>query len=377
MTTERMNLGEIRIKIPDQFAERYNSQFQIKDYGEDNHYPQQVRNLIQKSPTGSVCRQRYADFIEGDGFEKGTEIQLNRFQSLNDVHHDIANEISFFGGFALHIRYDGFANIVEIRSIPIETLRLGEDDDSGYFRFVAYCPDWTGLEKTRNKKDINPRKDTIRYFPYSDSQEVTLQRIADAGGAENYAGEILYVSNRFGYPISKADSVLSLLSTEEGLSNICYRNARTSFMPSAIISVPPSAKEEFEQLQRNLMQMQGDQNAMKLMIFERSSDADKPEVMDLRMQNFDREFEVTSNNVIERIYSAYKQEVFYLLRIGKVGFGGQVVADAFNLYNLSVRSERGLIERSFNRLAKKCTLLKGVDFSIKSLVYNQSNSQIL
>lgn len=372
--SQTMDLGNMRVKLPQQFKEPYDSNRNMKKFGVDNLYPQNIKKLVLGSPTGSVCQKRYADFIEGDGMGNGDTVQANRMQTVNDVVHEVATEISFFDGFALHISYNGMAQITEIRSIPMETLRLGEEDDNGYFRKILYCADWAGL-KTRNGKYVNPITDVVEYYPYSDDINVTLERINKAGGVENYKGEILYVSNRLGYPIGRADSILSVLSTEEGLMNISYRNTRNGFMPGSVLCLPSGAGDDkLSQFKQNLKRLQGDQNAMKILTFEVATKEDKPEVIDLHLANYDKEFTVTSDTTVQRIHAAYKQDAFYLLYLGKVGFGGEVLASIFNLYNISVRGERALIERTLKRLSKRMVALQALDFRIEPLVYKVNDT---
>jgi hypothetical protein len=77
------------------------------------------------------------------------------------------------------------------------------------------------------------------------------------------------------------------------------------------------------------------------------SDDEIPEVKALNSANFDKEFSVTDATTCERIYAAFNQEVWNAIRIGKVGFGGQLITDAFNYYNTVVERERRVIERAF------------------------------
>ena len=52
----------------------------IQSYGDDNLYPQTLRNIIAASSTGSECSERFADFIEGNGFmnEQFSSYVVNR-----------------------------------------------------------------------------------------------------------------------------------------------------------------------------------------------------------------------------------------------------------------------------------------------------------
>lgn len=50
------------------------------------------------------------------------------------------------------------------------------------------------------------------------------------------------------------------------------------------------------------------------------SDEEKPEFLDISPKNYDKDFTVTDASVVERVYSAFGQEPWYCIRIGKVGF---------------------------------------------------------
>ena len=121
-------------------------------------------------------RQKKARFIEGKGIEGGDSIMVNYSQTLNDLIAQLADNSAKFGGFAVHCQYDGLGNIIAIRNIDIEKLRLGECDSFGYIPFILWCQDWTG-ESTQNGQQINPIVDCVKYFPFSISREATLRRM--------------------------------------------------------------------------------------------------------------------------------------------------------------------------------------------------------
>ena len=43
---------------------RYLQQLGVQAYGEDNLYPQTLKNIVSASSTGSECADLFADFIE-------------------------------------------------------------------------------------------------------------------------------------------------------------------------------------------------------------------------------------------------------------------------------------------------------------------------
>ena len=101
------------------------------------------------------------------------------------------------------------------------------------------------------------------------------------------------------------------------------------------------------------------------------NDEDAPQVVPFPVKNYDKEFATTDASVIERIYAQFHQELFYSIRIGKLGFSGQVMQDAYQYYAGEVTNEQRFITRAFQWLfsAWHDPLLRNADFSIKPLRY--------
>lgn len=100
----------------------------------------------------------------------------------------------------------------------------------------------------------------------------------------------------------------------------------------------------------DLLQFQGDENTAKILAVEVENEEDEPKVVAFPTKNFDKEFSVTDSSVIERIYAQFHQELFYSIRIGKLGFSGQVMQDAYEYYAGEVTTEQRFIERAFKKI---------------------------
>ena len=120
-----------------------------------------------------------------------------------------------------------------------------------------------------------------------------------------------------------------------------------------------------------IKQLQGDTNAGKLLEVTLNSDEDKPEFVDLSSKNYDKEFTVTDASVVERIYSAFGQEPWYCIRIGKVGFSGEILEDAFEYYNSIVSRQQRMIERSLKKIFEHWFEVANPsnDYSVQPLKY--------
>lgn len=385
-----MKVSDLKKKSTNRLYTGYISTLGIQSYGEDNLYPQILNNIISASSTGSECVERYADFIEGNGFRdvSFSEYTVNRRgDTADDIHALLCKDVAKYDGFALHVNYNIFGEIVEIQHIPFENCRLQEEDENGYVGKIAIHPDWTG-RKIRDGKTIKIDKKHTDYIDvFNPRKNVVYEQIRSAGGIENYKGQVLWVSGagNLVYPISRADRVATEMSTDEGLANVKYRNVRCNFMPSGMIVTKKGSSVNFDEegkpipdyenedtgFSDTIKQLQGDTNAGKLLEVTLNSDEDKPEFVDLSSKNYDKEFTVTDASVVERIYSAFGQEPWYCIRVGKLGFSGDILEDAFEYYNSIVSRQQRMIERSFMKIFEHWYEIANSsnDYSVQPLKY--------
>ena len=384
-----MRVRDLKKKSSRRLDANYSYALDIQTYGDDNLYPQTLRDIISASSTGSECSDRFADFIEGNGFtnELFSGYVVNRKgQTADDIHALVCKDVSLYNGMALHVNYNVYGEIVELHHIPFENCRLLEEDDNGYVAKIAVHPDWTG-KKTHKGKAIRVTKENIDYIDvFNPVKEVVLAQIESAGGIEYYKGQALWVSmagNNI-YPVGKGDRVVTEMSTDEGLANVKYRNVRNNFLPSGMVITKKGTHTTFDENGKEvedasgndsfsdmLVQLQGDTNSNKLLDVTLESDEEKPEFVPIVTQNYDKEFTVTDASVVERIYSAYGQEPWYCIRIGKVGFSGDILEDAFEYYNSIVSKQQRLIERTFERLFRYWYEVANPsnDYSVQPLKY--------
>lgn len=361
----------------------YLSRFKLQSYGNDNLYPQHLQAITRASGTAELCLNRYAKFIEGYGFanEAISDVVVNHVGTTADeLLHDIAQDVARFGGFALHVNYNVLCQVTEINFVPFENCRLEEEDDAGNVARILVHPDWTG-KKTRNGHVIRVDESNIdRINVFNPNPEVVAAQVIKAGGIDNYKGQILWVSldGRFQYPTPIYDSVVTDISTDEGLGNIKYRNVRNNFLVSCMLlarkgvpKIDEKGNKIEEQLisDEDLLTFQGDENTSKILYVELENEEDKPEVVQFPTRNYDKEFSVTDASVVERIYAQFHQELFYSIRIGKLGFSGDVMRDAYQYYAGEVTNEQRFIERAFERICAHGALPLTSDFSIKPLKY--------
>ena len=380
-----MNIQKIK-KAPQRIDVGYLSTLGIKAYGANNLYPQQAKAILDSSSTGAQCADRYARFIEGDGIANAIiyNLVVNHYgETTDDILTAVCQDLANYGGFALHVNYDLNCQICEVQHVPFENCRLQEDDDSGYIAHVVTHPDWQG-RRTRNGKILKVSKDTIAtYDRFNSDPTIVRAQINAAGGIDHYKGQILWVSTagRDRYPIPKYDRVLTDLSTDEGLSNIKFRNARCNFLSSAFVISKTSQTLNENDAERqaieargfaeDLAQFQGDETSNVLISLTVANDEEKPEIVEFPTKNFDKDFQVTDASVVERIYCAFEQEPFLCIRSGKLGFSGTTIHDCYSYYSSLVSKEQRIIERALTKIFDVWhEPLANIDCTIQPLTYN-------
>ena len=58
-----------------------------------------------------------------------------------------------------------------------------------------------------------------------------------------------------------------------------------------------------------------------------------------------------------------------MLKQGKIGFGGQVIQDAYNSYDVAISNERSQIEIALKKIQTKFISLQGTEMKIQPLKF--------
>lgn len=390
-----MNANNV-IRPPKRISSNYLMNLNIQSYGSDNLYPQRMYDLIQNSPTGAGCVDRYHTFIEGNGLRNTdfAEYVCNRKgETIDDVFRLIAQDVALYRGFALHVNYNAAAEIVELQHVPFQDCRLEEEDENGQVLYVNVHPDWTGESTRKGKKLIVDKKSVKKIYMFNPIQKVVMSQIEHEGGIDMYSGQILWFSldGFCQYPKPIYDKVVTCLSTDEGLDNVKYRNVRNGFMLAGMFVHKKGARYDFDEngntiekddeydFSKSLDVFQGDANCCSIMDITLNADDDKPEFINVEGTNYDAKFTCTEQSIVERIYSAFGQEPWYCIRVGKLGFSGTVLAEAYEYYNSLVNKERRAISRALKRIFDKWYEVANPsnDYEIEPLPYVSNQSVAL
>lgn len=260
--------------------------------------------------------------------------------------------------------------------------------------YINVHPDWSGQRTRKGKAIPVDKKNVKKIYLFNPIPNVVLSQIEASGGIENYQGQILWVSmdGKYQYPKPIYDKIVTNLSTDEGLDNVKYRNVRNGFMLAGMFVhrkgmsieqydeegnlIPQSVEDDEYDFSKSLDVFQGDINCCSIMDVTINSEEEKPEFINVEGTNYDKKFDSTETSTIERIYSAFSQECFYLIRTGKTGWSASVLQEAYEYYNSYVSKQRRAISRAlkkiFDRWYEVANQTK--DYEIEPLLYISNQS---
>lgn len=362
----------------------------IQRYGEQNDYPQKISEILDASGTGSKCVEVYAKFVSGKGFSNQNlwgRIVNNKRQTSDYIQNEVAKDYSEFGGIAIHVNYNANYQITELQIIPLEHVRFGKLDENGNFSKVAIHRDW-GKRFTKLRKW---KKDDIDFIDlFNPDPEKIQEQVDAAGGWQNYKGQVYYFSNRGDkcYPKPIYDSVLTDMSSEEGVANVTHRNVRNNFLSAGMLvdvvedndSIPENLEEgrrpqdQQTETEKALLDFQGDEEACKIMYVAVEDKEKAPVFTSFKGNNYDKEFTVTLSSSQANIGKRFSQPP--ILRAEDVGanFGADLMKNAYDFYNSVTQNERLVLERIFKELFHYWHEPIEGDFSILPLTYESDTT---
>jgi hypothetical protein len=113
-------------------------------FGANDAFPVKLTKLIQGSPTATSCLSTWADFIAGEGFNEGEDLEnlkVNRSGLTFFQYHSIQSaSMAKNWGIATLVKYNRVGQITEFEPLPFGSCRLGVPDDNGIISKIHYNP---------------------------------------------------------------------------------------------------------------------------------------------------------------------------------------------------------------------------------------------
>lgn len=355
----------------------------VQLYDIDNAYPQRIEYNINGSPRAKQCTDEFAKFIRGGGFNDPVfyKAKVNaRGLTMDKVLRKNSRDYSRLKCFCVHVMYNGLGQKVSITPVWAREFRLGlPDEKTGAVTKILHHPEWDARAYGRNFK-----KDLITYYDvYNPNPEIVLQQIYNAGGIQNYNGQIFYYSeNEFSYALSSIDPVLEDVICDNETKQFRLANTMNGFMASHILVTDEFPdKDSKEKFKEGLKKFQGARNAMKILHVEKILREQTVDLKKFDIQNGDRLFEYSEKAVKENIRIAFSTPPVLVgdLVAGKQGTA-QEMRDAYLSYNAKTYDDRLVFEETYRELftnfyeAEKYNPTG--DFSIINLTFDTGNTNV-
>lgn len=343
----------------------------VKNYDEDNNYPQNMIDIVNASGTTKSCVNLYAKFMRGAGFkdESFYKAKINNTGLTPDkLLRKITKKYAYLHGFAVHVNYNALLKISEINHIPFDYCRLGIGEQIGK---IAVYDNWSGRCGKFDKTKIQ------FYNKFNQDPEVLISEIGE--DIEKYKGQVLWISeNDHDYPLAVYDSVIEDVCADSGIKTFRMQSVENGFNASAVVEYGYEFKDETERKGEvdNWAGFMGPKNASKIIVLENANgngDDKSIRITKLDAANNDKMYEVTNKTVKDSIIQAFTQPP-RLLGVQVAGSLGNSndVKDDYLFYNAVTADERLMLEEVFKLLFTNFhqSINPSQDYSIQQLEFN-------
>lgn len=355
-------------------------QANIRTWDFDNAYPQRIKDLCNASGVATRCIKRYTRFIVGRGF--ADPLTFKQVVDLKGGTADkliamCAKDYAYFGGFAIHFRYNGMGQIVERKYLNFADTRLCSDSDK-----IAFYDNWDAQSQIK-KFNINDIKRINLFNPSSVVDEINeckgdtyLEKV------QNYNGQVLwYSSEGFGaYPIAPIDSVAEDVETDYQAKLYKNKNIRTSFTAAGmyIQKGESDSPKERQSTQDALTEFQGADSAGNIMLVEVPAGQEPPEFKQFTVTTGeDRRFEYHESSVERSIVKCFSipNVLAGVLEAGKLATSSEL-KDAYDIYNSETEPDRIVFEEQFSKALGKPVSILPLDSSVEAKAATGSDADV-
>jgi hypothetical protein len=343
--------------------QRVNHNHNIIDYGINNLYPQLMNELYKGSPLTKACIRVMADFINGEGFEKGGDKIVNQHgETWDDILHYVSYDLATFNGFALHFNYNALGQIIEIKYVPFEYCRLGMPNEQQEISKVLISNNWEeDSSKEKLYKGINPKAFTL-FNPKLAAEEILTGR--------NTRGQILYyTTKKHCYPLASFDAIRDSVQTDAEIQTFSLASLQNGFHGTTVFKYPGQFKNEEEKrsVENKVRQMIGTHNANSVTVVEVDEEFRGDLLEVVPAPNMDKMFEITWKRIRDTILQNYATPG-PLMGVNPEGgiFTQQAIRDSFIYMNARTKNPRLLLERILKPVGKLQGTILG---KIKEQVY--------
>lgn len=203
------------------------------NFGPVNNFPNKLASLVEGSPTATSCLSTLTDFITGEGFNEGEDLENLKVNSQGltffNYHNIQADNFSHNWGMATLVKYNKIGQITEFFDIPFGYCRLGKPDSKGVISKIYYNPYFGDAL-------LYQQKDTVEYDVYNPTAAVT--QIANN---PNFKGQIYWMGVKTTrhpfYPIPDYFSAQHWMNIEKNAATYFDENLENGFLTPTILKI--------------------------------------------------------------------------------------------------------------------------------------------
>lgn len=325
--------------------------------GNDNLYPNRMRDIINESSTASLAVRALSDFISGMGVDE--DVIVNRLgQKISEINNEIADSIAYQNEFYVHFDYSLDENMNLIPSnpvvLPYEDCRKSKPDDLNNDGLI-YVADW------ENRSDFNSFFNKIKdnkkksFYPFNSSQEIVKSQIKkDAGEVDNikdallkYRGQVLHVNltPKYEYAMSLFHPVYNDADTENRMS--IYTNGiwRAGFL-GKILAITSGLDEDAEETISKWMGAEGAQGMAYISLETATDIKDAIHIEKIESQFDEDQYKDTREAIRDNILGCAKNlpKELVLGSSGLFSQSGTSIRELKLFYSEQTQKERSVIE---------------------------------
>jgi len=323
------------------------------NYGEQNDFPQYLRDLAHESPVHGSLVVAIGDMIAGKGIKSEQYQEELDALDVNTLTYAAAHDLKLFGGFFIEVIWSNDRTVIsKLNPIPFEECRIAvnQDDDSEIGIFHSY--DWSNTRKKKNTPEFIPK------YNYLTRNEEPRQIY----WCFTYTGSDVY-------PRPDYWSAINYIELDKQISIFHINQISNGLFPSTIINFY-NGQATPEQKQQMMMdwenKMSGARNAGKVVMFFNERDQPKTEITPFPVNDADKQYQLMDTTATQKIITAHRVTTPLLFGIRETsGFGSNKdeMTTGLEIFNKQViEPYQTLIDKSITELLSN--QMPGVSFEI-------------
>jgi hypothetical protein len=279
------------------------------NYGDQNDFPQYLRDLAHESPVHGSLVVAIGDMIAGKGIKSEQyQAELDALD-INTLTYAAAHDLKLFGGFFIEVIWSNDRTVIsKLNAIPFEECRIAvnQDDDSEIGIFHSY--DWSNTRKKKNTPEFIPKYNYL-------TREQEPRQIY---WCFTYTGSDTY-------PRPDYWSAINYIELDKQISIFHINQISNGLFPSTIINFY-NGQATPEQKQQMMMdwenKMSGARNAGKVVMFFNERDQPKTEITPFPVNDADKQYQLMDTTATQKIITAHRVTTPLLFGIRETsGFG--------------------------------------------------------